>query len=89
MRTGKPERTKELSQQMQKKVAWFITGSLIWSSAQCMCEYWKGAGILIFRSCRMVSIWVINNIIHMHAKCASMEDTCRMFNTMPKCDVLT
>lgn len=45
MRTGKPERTKELSQQMQE-------GGMVHNrftrmvSAQCMCEYWKGADIL-------------------------------------------
>jgi len=35
-------------------------------------------------------VYVANNsIIDMRAKCASVEDTFRMFNTMPKCDVLT
>jgi pentatricopeptide repeat protein len=80
MRTGKPEWTKELSQQMQE-------GGMIHNKftymVKCSMHVWileggRHTDIQIMQN----GVYVGNNsIIDMHAKCASMEDTCRMFNT--------
>ncbi len=30
-----------------------------------------------------------NSLVHMHAKCGSLEDVWRVFNKMPSCDVVS
>jgi pentatricopeptide repeat protein len=93
VKAGQYEQTMELFHQLQQEglspdrytfVPVLNACASLQALVECRCIHKQ-----IIQSGFESDLFVGNSLIDMYAKCASMEDTWRVFNKMPSCDVVS